>query len=333
MKLSLLTPQSRRCFSAGAALLALLCVSPAFAGGGGTQTRNPIVGQLMSVTGVVTLRRAGQKAPQKALSFTSVRASDTIAVGTGGTATVILFQNGVRYALKSKSAVRVAPAFITRVSGTPPRTLPPLSIHLVRRLTAPPSLSAEAGGITLRGSRIGAGLIPRNLTPFAIARSSGPITLRWEGPDKPTAGMELLLSIADAESGDRALEKTLPATARKFPVPPETLLLPGRRYVWSLTVTGGARGADGGMPRAETTFRVLTDAEQAGVTAMEQAAREMSRVTPRDATPELLMAQNYARVGMIGEAILSYEAALRIAPDEAGRAALTRLRDIARKLR
>src|SRR5438445_818203 len=78
------------------------------------------LGQLVNVAGSVAIQRGKQPAIKGAL-LTSLQNGDVVKVGDGGSAEVVLFATGARFALAAKSAARIDSSGLKPLSGPAPR--------------------------------------------------------------------------------------------------------------------------------------------------------------------------------------------------------------------
>src|SRR5262249_35900566 len=96
------------------------------AGATPASVKTQIVGQLLNVVGRVEIQRAQEPLLKGTLLFL-LQVGDRLTVREGGSAEMVLSQNGARFALPEGSSVRVAPTKVTRISGPAPQPLARLS--------------------------------------------------------------------------------------------------------------------------------------------------------------------------------------------------------------
>jgi hypothetical protein len=272
------------------------------------------VGQLLNVAGRVDIQRAHHPPIVATLLF-PLQTGDVLMVRDGGSAQVVLFQNGVRLTLPAGSTARVEPSALTSLSGPRPQPLPAVNRAFLRRVsTAPKQVSPRMLGILIRAP--GDALLgPRNPAPNGAVHGA-PVTLRWSGPIE---GEQLRLQISD---GERAIHRAeLPATTREYAVP-NGVLRAGEYYVWSVAAL---KGGDAG-PRCRALVRMLLPQESADLEEIEREVAAARASSSEDPAPLLLLAQTYEHLGMLDDARATYEAVLRLRPKVAGvLAALKRL--------
>src|SRR5690242_2388859 len=88
------------------------------------------VGQLLNVAGRVEVQRAGKPALKGTLLL-PLQSGDHLKVGDGGSAEVVLFQNGARLGLPAGCAVVVTASALKPLSGPPPQARATLSSAFV----------------------------------------------------------------------------------------------------------------------------------------------------------------------------------------------------------
>jgi hypothetical protein len=264
------------------------------------------VGQLLNVAGRVEVQRGKQPAVAGTLLF-QLDKGDVLTLRAGGSAQVVLFKDGARFALSEGSSARVAADGLEPLGGPKPQSMAGLSSTFVHRMNAPTrQVSPRILGVLVRetGNET---LGPRRPSPNGAVRAK-PVVLHWAGP---VEGEVLRLVISDGEKAVHRAE--LPPSAREFPVP-DTLLKPGEFYVWSVTaVHGGDTG-----PKCRALVRVLLPEERSEIERLEKESAEARAAAPDDPAPLLLLAQVYERLGMYDEALTTYESARRLRPDDTG---------------
>ncbi len=277
-----------------------------------TQEMRPRVAQLMNVRGTVILERGGKVITAKARTLQPVQAGDTLTLAAGAQAQV-LYISGGRFALEPKSKVRINPATVQSLTGTRPHSLTAVSTRLA---SAEPLINSmersRLGGEIFRG---GEEKGPRNPLPFGAVTEAA-ITLKWEDCAEP-----LQLTIADVETGKTLIERKLPRRSRRYELTTEdmTALETGRWYFWKVVAEESKRECGALLRRAPA-------AEAEELKTIAANADKERRKAPNDATPDLLLAVQYERLGYFEKAALAYEAALAKSPkDEGIIAALKRL--------
>jgi hypothetical protein len=264
------------------------------------------VGQLLNVTGTVEVQRARQPVKRASLLY-QLQQGDLLRVRDGGSAEVVLFQNGARFSLSGSGTARVGLTDLKPGSGSAPKALQRLSPTLVKRMNTPArAVSPRFLGILVRdlGDPV---LGPRNPSPNGAARGA-PVTLRWSGP---VEGEALRLQISD---GKRSVHRVdLPSTAREYRVSPG-ILRPGEYYVWSVTaIQGGESG-----PRCRALLRLLPSTENRELEHMEQEAAAARASSPDNPAIPLLLAQLYERLALFDDARAAYQEVLRLRPEDPG---------------
>jgi hypothetical protein len=290
-------------------LLALAACQLLFAAG-----MRPAGGQLLNVRGHVSVQRAGGPVMNGSLLF-QLLPGDLLRVGDGGSAEVILFQNGARFLLFGAGAARVAPGGLKPVSGAAPRAVGRVSAASLVGLNTPSrAISPRFLGVLVR-DRGDPTVGPRDPSPNGAVRRA-PVTLRWAGP---VEGESLRLQISD---GERIVHRAdLPQAAREYRVDPG-LLQPGQYYVWSVTAI--RQGESG--PRCRALLRLLTADERTKLEQLERETAAARRSSPDNPASLLLMAQAYERLSLFEEARSAYAEVLRMRPGEpAVHAAVKRL--------
>jgi tetratricopeptide repeat protein len=275
----------------------------------------PVAGQVLNVAGRVEIQRAGQPVQKGTLLF-QLRRGDLLKVQEGGSAEVVLFQNGARYRLSGAATARVELADLKAASGTAPHPLHSLSPTFTRRMqTGSRPVSPRFLGVLVRdpGDPTQG---PRNPSPNG-ALPAPPVTLRWDGP---IGGDSLRVQISDGEQTIHRAE--LPPTERAYQVP-NGILRPGQYYVWSVTTLhGGDAGA-----RCRALLRILAPDEQKELNRLKQETAAARAAAPDNPASLLLLAQAYERFGLFDAARTTYQEVLRVRPEEPGvRAALQQLR-------
>jgi hypothetical protein len=279
--------------------------------------RRETVGQLVFVTGRVQIRAPGHPAA-KGERFTPLAAGDVVDVGPGGTAELVLFENGASFALTAGSTAQVGRMELKPRSGPAPKPQNRYSSAFMQAIRRPlpyrsPSQKRILGTPVRASDEIDTG--PRLPTPFSGVRR-GPVTLRWSGQVQEE---NWNLQIDDDRGA--VFEKALPSTQHEFTVP-GGVLRPGQTYVWSLTAVEGIHNG----PRCAALVRLLTPKEGATVTQLEQEAKAMRAAAPADPAPLLLLARAYERLDLLADARAVYQDLQRQQPDdEDTRDALARL--------
>lgn len=264
--------------------------------------------------GSVVVQHTGQPSQRGTLLF-PLQAGDIVTVRPGGSAELVLFENGARYALPAGTAARVEAARVRTRSGPAPKPLRSVSLDFVRPLGRPPRpVSPRLLGVLVRD--VGDPTLgPRQPAPNGAVRA-GPVSLHWAGP---VEGEQLRLQIRDEQQAVHRAE--LPASAREYRVP-DGVLRPGEYYVWSVTaVHAGESG-----PRCRALLRMLSPGERTALDRVEQETTAARAAAPDDTAPPLLLAQVYEQYGLFAEARAAYQNVLRLRPgDEGVQAALKRL--------
>jgi hypothetical protein len=277
------------------------------------------VGQLLNTTGNVQIQRGSQPARKGELLFPLYQ-GDLLRVGAGGSAEVVLFQNGARFRLSGASTARVGPSELKATSGAAPQALARLSSVFAKRLSAPArTISPRFLGVLVRDPgdpTVG----PRNPLPNGCVPGE-PVPLSWDGPIE---GDGQRLEISDGKHV--VYGSWLPPNARGYRLP-AGILRPGEYYVWSITalsesVSEGLKGVEIGRgvagARCRGLLRLLPTDEQAELDRLVQE-NTAARRSPSDIpTSQLLMAQIYERFGMFDEARFNYEEVLKLRPDDPG---------------
>lgn len=294
--------------------------------------RPAAVGHLIDIGGRVEIERRGQ-ALRKGALLDTLQAGDRVRVAAGGTAQLVLYANGARFALTGPAGVEVAATRLLPRSGTPPQARRALSLEFVRRINRPISPPdarlTTVQGLILRGDDA---LGPQQPNPSGTVRST-PVTLRWAGPIHAD---QLHLQITDGQRTVHAANQ--PSAARSYPVP-EGVLQPGKYYFWFVTAVqdGQSQQSCGAL------LRVLTLDERSELERLERelgvaAAPSLPDTpppTPADPAARkeeeripalLLLGAVYERLGMRAAARWAYEEVHRARPEDAGvRSALRRL--------
>ena len=224
------------------------------------------VGFLLSVRGAVALKRRGASAAVASYMML-VRPGDTLRLGAGAGAELLLYQGGRRFRLPAPAEVRVT-ADQVAVGG---KALSPTGAPLPT-VVADARPTARLMGLVVRAGG-GSGYGPRALSPEGAVPEAG-AALHWEGPIRAQAS-ELLLRVY-LPGQDPVIQTHLKPSERDFGLPAGKCAL-GKLYIWSVAAL-----ADDGSPldQAGGVLRLLPPAEQTVLGALETQAQQERESDP-----------------------------------------------------
>lgn len=257
------------------------------------------VGQLLNVRGAVKIEHDGKIVKTQAATCDLLHEGDVVTIAPGASAQALLSSTGLRYALASGSKVQVQSG-LKSLSGVAPKEMPRIGRALAM------NRPGRAGATLLRG--LGDSDGPSHPSPIGLVPAE-PVMLRWSG----TTEGSLIVRVLEADSNKIVYTETIAANTQEQKIP-DGKLKPGVWYSWS--VQDMPSDAPGRI--CKSLFRLPLKTDAAHLAALEHDATEARKADKDDVTPDILLAQGYADLGLFDKARGAYEAALKLRPDDVG---------------
>lgn len=269
------------------------------------------VAQLDKLQGALQVESGGKK--RACELFDRLHVGDVLRTGAQGSAEVVYFGSGARYALLKGASARVGPRQLVWTAGPEPKALPSVA-SVAAQAPHSPGFSGRYAGSVQRGSD-DPDRGPRGGRPQWGMRP-GPWKFTWSGPIMGPSGEQdgliLKFRVLTADGQTKVWGHDLPATTLDVTVP-RGKLAAGVVYRWSvrLFVSGNPDLADGGI------VRMLTKEEVVRLKKLEDETERMLRSDPKDSVPHLLLGRMHEELGLYTESLAQYDAAQKLEPSEA----------------